>query len=102
MSWFRPEYALSVGVAVALAMFFPVAKHLRGDQRKSYYTLQTITLLGAITGAKLSVLLGDYGWPFVPLTDWHVVLLSGRSVTRVGTRVPLRTSSGSRDSSTSF
>jgi len=81
MSWFRPEYALSVGVAVALAVFFPVAKHLRGDQRKSYYTLQTITLLGAIAGAKLSVLLGDYGWPFVPLTDWHVVLLSGRSVT---------------------
>jgi phosphatidylglycerol:prolipoprotein diacylglycerol transferase len=81
MSWFRPEYALSVGVAVAIAVFFPVAKHLRSDERKSYYTLQTITLLGAVLGAKLSVLLGDYGWPFVPLTDWHAVLLSGRSVT---------------------
>lgn len=81
MSWFRPEYALSVGLAVAIALFFPVAKHLRGDDRKSYYVLQTITLLGAVLGAKLSVLLGDYGWPLVPITDWHTVLLSGRSVT---------------------
>jgi phosphatidylglycerol:prolipoprotein diacylglycerol transferase len=81
MSLFRPEYALSVGLAVAVALFFPVAKHLRGDQRKSYYTLQTITLLGAVLGAKLSVLLGDYGWPFVPMSDWHAILLSGRSVT---------------------
>lgn len=81
MSFFRPEYALSVGVAVALALLFPVAKHLRGDDRRSYYTLQGITLLGALAGAKLSVLLGDYGWPFVPMSDWHAILLSGRSVT---------------------
>jgi prolipoprotein diacylglyceryltransferase len=81
MSLFRPEYAISVGVAVALALLFPVAKHLRGGERRSYYTLQTITLLGAVLGAKLSVLLGDYGWPFVPMRDWHEILLSGRSVT---------------------
>ena len=81
MSLFRPEYALSVGVAVALALLFPVAKHLRGDERRSYYTLQAITLLGAVLGAKLSVLLGDYDWPFVPMRDWNAILVSGRSVT---------------------
>ncbi len=81
MSFFRPEYALSVGLAVLIALFFPVAKHLRDDERKSYYVLQAITLLGAIVGAKLSVLLGDYGWPLVPIPDWHAVLVSGRSVT---------------------
>lgn len=81
MSLFRPEYALPVLLAVALALLFPVAKHLRRDQRKSYYTLQAITLVGAVVGAKLSVLLGDYGWPFVPMHDWRDVLVSGRSVT---------------------
>ena len=58
MSLFRPEYAISVGAAVALALLFPVAKHLRGGERRSYYTLQTITLLGAVLGAKLSVAAG--------------------------------------------
>lgn len=81
MSLFRPEYAISVGVAVALALLFPVTKHLRGGERRSYYTLQTITLIGAVAGAKLSVLLGDYDWPFVPMRDWHQILVSGRSVT---------------------
>ena len=81
MSLFRPEYAISVGVAVALALLFPVTKHLRGGERRSYYTLQTITLVGAVVGAKLSVLLGDYDWPFVPMRDWHQILVSGRSVT---------------------
>jgi phosphatidylglycerol:prolipoprotein diacylglycerol transferase len=81
MSLFHPEYAISVGVAVALALLFPVTKHLRGGERRSYYTLQTITLLGAVLGAKLSVLLGDYDWPFVPMRDWHLILVSGRSVT---------------------
>jgi hypothetical protein len=78
MSFFRPEYAISVGIAVALALLFPVTKHLRRDERKSYYTLQGITLLGAVVGAKLSVLLGDYDWPFVPMRDWRDILFSGR------------------------
>jgi len=81
MTLFRPEYAISVGVAVALALLFPVTRHLRGGERRSYYTLQAITLLGAVAGAKLSVLLGDYDWPFVPMRDWHLILVSGRSVT---------------------
>jgi len=81
MNLFRPEYALSVGIAVALALLFPVTRHLRRDERRSYYTLQTITLLGAVLGAKLSVLVGDLGWPLVPLHDWREILVSGRSVT---------------------
>ena len=53
MNLFRPEYALSMGVAVALALLFPVTKHLRRDERKSYYTLQIITLFGRDTLTEL-------------------------------------------------
>jgi prolipoprotein diacylglyceryltransferase len=82
MTSFRPEYALFAGLGLALALLFPVTKHLRKrEDRRSYYTLQMITLVGAVVGAKLSVLLGDHGWPFVPIPDWYAVLLSGRSVT---------------------
>lgn len=82
MTAFRPEYVLFAGLGLALALLFPVTKHLRKrEQRQSYYTLQIITLVGAVVGAKLSVLLGDHGWPFVPISDWGAVLLSGRSVT---------------------
>ena len=82
MDHLHPSYLLFVGIAVALAIFFPVAKHLRDRRdRRSYYVLQVITLLGAIVGAKLSVLLGDYHWPWTPVSDWGAALVSGRSIT---------------------
>lgn len=78
----HPEYVLFAGLGLALALLFPVTRHLRKrEDRRNYYTLQMITLVGAVVGAKLSVLLGDYGWPFFPISDWEAVLLSGRSVT---------------------
>jgi phosphatidylglycerol:prolipoprotein diacylglycerol transferase len=69
-------------VGVALALAFPVASHIREKSlRAQYYFLQGITLLGAIFGAKLSVLIGDYHWPWTPISDWSNVLWSGRSIT---------------------
>jgi phosphatidylglycerol:prolipoprotein diacylglycerol transferase len=82
MSLFQPSYFLFVGVAVVLALAFPVARHIREKgQRQQYYLLQAVTLLGAVVGAKLSVLLGDHHWPWTAVKDWHEVLWSGRSIT---------------------
>jgi len=41
---------------------------------------QGVTLLER-GGAKLSVLIGDYHWPWVTVEDWRNVLWSGRSIT---------------------
>ena len=82
MNFFRPAYLLFVGLAVFVALAFPVAKHIREDRlRRQYYFLQGITLLGAVVGAKLSVLMGDYNWPWATVNDWRGVLWSGRSIT---------------------
>lgn len=82
MSFFQPSYILFVGIAVLLALAFPVARHIRGQQaRRQYYLLQTITLVGAVIGAKLSVLIGDHHWPWHPVANWQDVLWSGRSIT---------------------
>jgi len=65
-----------------VALAFPVTRHI-GDlqRRRQYYFLQGVTLLGAVAGAKLSVLIGDYHWPWVTVEDWRNVLWSGRSIT---------------------
>jgi len=82
MNLLRPSYVLFVGVGVIIALAFPVARHIRDPRlRRQYYLLQGITLLGALVGAKLSVLFGDYHWPWVPVSDWRAVLWSGRSIT---------------------
>ena len=45
---------------VLLALLFPIAKHIRDEKlRRQYYLMQAITLIGAVVGAKLSVLVGD-------------------------------------------
>lgn len=82
MKIFEPAYLLFVGVGVLIALAFPVARHIREERlRRQYYLLQAITLFGAIVGAKLSVLLGDYHWPWATVDDWRNVLWSGRSIT---------------------
>jgi phosphatidylglycerol:prolipoprotein diacylglycerol transferase len=78
----HPGYLLLVGASVAIALAFPVTRHIREDRlRRQYYLLQGITLLGAVLGAKLSVLFGDYGWPLAAVNDWWAVAWSGRSIT---------------------
>ena len=82
MNLFKPGYLLFVGAGVVLALAFPVTKHIRDDRlRRQYYLMQVITLVGAVFGAKLSVLIGDYHWPWVPMSDWSNVVSSGRSIT---------------------
>jgi prolipoprotein diacylglyceryltransferase len=82
MNFAHPAYLLFVGVSVLLALAFPVARHIREQRlRRQYYLLQGITLLGAVAGAKLSVLIGDYHWPWATVSDWRNILWSGRSIT---------------------
>ncbi|MBI1375785.1 MAG: hypothetical protein GC159_24000 [Phycisphaera sp.] len=79
---FHPTYAILVGLSVAMLVLFPLTRHLRRrEDRRRYWTLQGITLVGALIGAKLSVLLGDLGWPMRPVDDWWAVVVSGRSIT---------------------
>src|SRR5439155_1748200 len=82
MNPFRPGYVLFVGASVLLALAFPVARHIPRERlRQQYYFLQGITLVGAVVGAKFSVLVGDYHWPWATISDWGTVLWSGRSIT---------------------
>jgi phosphatidylglycerol:prolipoprotein diacylglycerol transferase len=82
MNLLVPAYVVPVGLSLLLALSFPVTGHIRNKSQKSqYYFLQGITLLGAIFGAKISVLFGDYHWPWAPINDWRQVLWSGRSIT---------------------
>jgi prolipoprotein diacylglyceryltransferase len=82
MSSFHPSYLFFVGVGVLIALAFPVARHIREQRlRRQYYLLQGITLLGAVIGAKVSVLIGDYRWPWMAVDNWPAVLWSGRSIT---------------------
>lgn len=81
-SLIEPFYFLSASVALALALFFPATKGVApGAARKQYYLLQGITILGAVVGAKISALMGDYHWPQHAVEDWTVLLKSGRSIT---------------------
>jgi phosphatidylglycerol:prolipoprotein diacylglycerol transferase len=78
----HPYYFVSVTCALLLLFFFPVTRHLRErSQRRDYWTLQLITILGALFGAKISALMGDFHWPFQAAPDWPAIFTSGRSIT---------------------
>ncbi len=81
MNPFQPAYLLFVGTGALIALAFPVARHIPQQRLRQYYLLQGVTLLGAVIGAKLSVLVGDYHWPWTVISDWQSVLWSGRSIT---------------------
>lgn len=81
-AYIEPYYFVSASAAIAIALFFPVTRHMRErSDRRSYYFLQGITIVGAIIGAKLSALVGDYHWPWRSVEDWRMILSSGRSIT---------------------
>jgi phosphatidylglycerol---prolipoprotein diacylglyceryl transferase len=81
-AYIEPYYFVSASAAVAIALLFPVTWHMRErSDRRRYYFLQGITILGAIVGAKLSALVGDYHWPWRGVEDWRIILGSGRSIT---------------------
>ncbi|HEX8253042.1 MAG TPA: prolipoprotein diacylglyceryl transferase family protein [Thermoanaerobaculia bacterium] len=82
LAWWLPvRYALPVLLALIVILAFPVTRGMRdAAARRKYWQLQLVTLLGAVGGAKLVVLMGDHLWPVVPLHDWTVILTSGRSI----------------------
>lgn len=78
----HPIYFVCVILGLVLVLAFPVTRDIRrGKERRQYYTLQLFMLVGAVLGAKISVLIGDYGWPFSPVPEWRQILWSGRSIT---------------------
>ena len=75
------RYSIPVLLSIAIALTWPVASHIRSSQeRVRYWTLQGVTLIGAVVGAKLVVLTGDRFWPVVPLHAWSDLWTSGRSI----------------------
>ena len=74
-------YMIMLLLGFGLTLTFPVAKNFSDRRdRKRYYTLQIITAIAAVIGAKIAVLLGDALWPLKPFDDWYALLGSGRSI----------------------
>ena len=75
------SYAVLMIASVVLLLAVPATAHFtRPGDRSRYYTMQAITALGAVAGAKLGVLFGDALWPLRPFDDWSALLVSGRSI----------------------
>lgn len=74
-------YMMMMVLGFALTLTFPVTKNFseRRD-RKRYYTMQIITIVAAVVGAKIAVILGDALWPLEPFNDWYALIGSGRSI----------------------
>src|SRR5450755_2082483 len=75
------SYAALMLVGFALLFLFPATRHFTSARDRSrYYTMQMITAVGAVLGAKLAVLMGDALWPMRPFDDWRALLFSGKSI----------------------
>ena len=71
------SYAVLMIASVVLLLAVPMTRHLTSAQdRGRYYTMQAITAIGAVVGAKLGVLFGDALWPLRPFDDWSALLVS--------------------------
>jgi len=77
---FPVRYVVPVVIALLVLVAWPVTKGMATRDKRRYWLLQALTLLGAVAGAKLVVLTGDRLWPVVPLHGWSDVLTSGRSI----------------------
>jgi len=74
-------YMLMVVLGLLLTLSFPVTKNFADQRdRKRYYTIQIVTIVAAVVGAKIAVLLGDALWPLKPFDDWYALAGSGRSI----------------------
>lgn len=74
-------YLLMVGLGIAV--FFtlkPGKAFASGEARRAYIRIQIITLLGAVAGSKIAVVMGDALWPLQPFEHWHELLFTGRSI----------------------
>jgi phosphatidylglycerol:prolipoprotein diacylglycerol transferase len=74
-------YAVMVVLGIGLTLAFPVTKHFdRPEDKRRYYTMQAITAVCAVLGAKLAVVLGDALWPLHEFHGWSSLMQSGRSI----------------------
>jgi len=71
---------LMLASVVLLLCARPAKTFTQAADRNRYYTMQAITALGAVAGAKLGVLFGDALWPLRPFDDWSALATSGRSI----------------------
>ena len=75
------SYAGLMLASILLLLLVPTTAHFtRPADKRRYYTMQMITVLGAVLGAKVAVVLGDALWPLQPFHDWEALLVSGRSI----------------------
>ena len=82
-AWFpaiHPAYALAMLAAILLGLLFPVSRGIDPNERRLYWRMQIVTLLGGVIGAKLAVVFGETGWPFAAAPDWRAIFWSGRSI----------------------
>ncbi|MFO0652523.1 MAG: prolipoprotein diacylglyceryl transferase family protein [Polyangiales bacterium] len=79
---FYATYALPVLLGLIVLFAFPLTRHMRdSSDRQRYWIVQGCVLLGALAGAKVVALMGDFGWPLVPLEGGvRGFLNSGRSI----------------------
>jgi len=73
-------YALMVLLGLALVLLVRPAGHYSHPERRQYYRLQAITIIGAVLGAKFAVVMGDALWPLQPFEGWAALMVSGRSI----------------------
>lgn len=75
------SYTGLVLLGLSLTLLFPSTKDFTNRRDKQrYYTMQMITIIGAVFGAKIAVLFGDALWPLRPFDDWWALASSGRSI----------------------
>lgn len=74
-------YVAMVVLGFSLTLAFPLTKHFSDPlDKRRYYTMQVITIVCAVLGAKLAVVLGDALWPLRQFHDWGLLLTGGRSI----------------------
>lgn len=75
---FYATYALPVLLGLAVIFLFPLTRHMKArEDRLRYWGVQACVMLGALVGAKLAALTGDYGWPLRPVPGGLMGALNG-------------------------
>ncbi len=78
---FHAGYVVPVLAGLLLAALFPSSRGITDPvERSKYRWIQSLTLIGALVGAKFAAVVGDLGWPFEPLGP-EAFFLVGRSIT---------------------
>jgi len=71
-------YVVMMLLGLSLTFAFPMTKHFSDPQdRRRYYTMQVVTIVCAVLGAKIAVVLGDALWPLKEFHDWGALLTGG-------------------------